>query len=137
MAQCPKCHHDSQDDAKYCAHCGNPLGSLTDAAAAFEIGKIAALATIKRDILTWFGGGVSIIGIVLTVFAFLGMNEVVKSSVSTEIRGELDRIRENIDKTRQDLFIDVGKSRQNQEQIALLVVQAGKTLDVASTQIES
>lgn len=137
MNACVKCGHTLSDSAKFCDECGQPTLSANDAKFAFEIGKIAALASIKKDVLVWIGGTTSVVGVVLAVLAFLGMNEVVKSTVSQQLASEIKNMRDGIDKTRQELAVDVGKAQQNQSQIANLLTEANNKLALTSKEIEA
>jgi hypothetical protein len=133
MTTCSSCASLIPDDAKFCPQCGAPRVKPTTLSE-FEIGKIAALSTIRRDILTWLGGTVTALGVIFAVLGYLGMTEMVKSTVSEQIKKALEKRDEQISKSMQDVFINLGKAQRDQEQISNILIQSKMKLDEAEVQ---
>jgi hypothetical protein len=89
---CPFCANKVGETDKFCSLCGRFLNRQTPPSD-FEIGRIAALDTIKKDILSWIGGGL----IVLTILAAFGVNEVIKDRVSSSVDKRLEDLKRRID----------------------------------------
>jgi hypothetical protein len=116
MVICPTCNAEADDEAKFCCNCGTKLqrsGPLSD----FEIGKIAALDSIKKDTLKWIGGSASIIGVAFALLAYFGLNETLKSSVAEQVKAELKQNKDDIDKAIKELYVALGKADKDQEKI--------------------
>ena len=118
------CAPQTSQRAQGIGNCGVSMDG-EPAPSPFEIGKIAALATIRRDVLTWLGGSVAVIGAAFAILAYFGVNELVKSSVSEQVKKEVDKQLEKeqaeISNYIRKYFIDLGKSQKYQEQITQIL----------------
>jgi uncharacterized membrane protein YvbJ len=90
MANCGTCSALLPDGATFCPKCGTAVQPNT-LPNAFELGKIAALASIRRDVLTWLGGSATVIAGVFAILAYFGVNETIKSTVAEQIKKELEK----------------------------------------------
>jgi hypothetical protein len=133
MAECSACSASLPNGARYCPICGTAAES-TSLPSQFEIGKLFALVTIKREILTWLGGSATIIGAALAILAYFGLNETVKSTVSEQIRKELERRNDEILKSTEAVFVTVGKAQKDQEQINSVLVESKRKLQEIDAQ---
>jgi Icc-related predicted phosphoesterase len=88
------------------------------------LGKIAALASIRRDVLTWLGGSATVIAGVFAILAYFGVNETIKSTVAEQIKKELEKRDDQIRKSTQDIFVNVGKAQKDQEQITNVLTES-------------
>jgi hypothetical protein len=124
---CSICAAELGEGARFCAVCGARVGQ-PDRNSDFEIGKIAALASVKADVLKWLGGSAAILAGVFGVLAYFGMNELLKDTVSEQIKTELKQNREEIEKSLKDVFISVGKASRDQEEISKLLTDTRSKL---------
>jgi uncharacterized membrane protein YvbJ len=137
MVACPTCHVEADDEARFCSNCGAKLqqfGHLSD----FEIGKIAALDSIKKDILKWVGGSATIIGITFAGLAYFGLNETLKETVTEQVKAELKQNRNDIDKAIKDLYVALGQADRDQKTITKTLADSLSNiakLDDATTQL--
>src|SRR3981081_2657436 len=122
MPRCATCGGEIPEAGRYCPNCGT-RADASKAPSDFEIGKIAALASIKGDILKWFGGWGAGIAAVGAILGYFGMHEFIKSTVTENVKSELKQDRDEIVKSRKDLFIDAGKAISNQEEIAKILAE--------------
>ncbi len=120
MSNCPSCQHPAAESDNFCSACGRPLTKGV-AASDFEIGKIAALDTIKKDILVWIGAPAAIIGALFTILAYFGITDLIKTRVSDEVNQELRSVQKDITDTEKVIFTNQGKSERDQEQISLIL----------------
>ena len=75
--ECNICASPIEPDDKYCFNCGHAVIGHPRSHD-FEIGKIAALSTIKKDILTWFGGAALFLTIIVGFLAFFGLDRSIE-----------------------------------------------------------
>lgn len=94
---CPSCGINVDQTNNFCSSCGKRL-SKDIPKSDFEIGKIAALDTIKSDILKWFFGLVAVAGLL----GFVGVREYVKTAVDTAVKSQLDALSNRIEKASND-----------------------------------
>ena len=89
---CSFCGDIHSDSDNYCPRCGrspNKKAPYSD----FELGRIAALDTIKKDFWSWF---LSLFA-VLSILAAVGLNEIIKSKVGDAVTNDLQRIQKMTD----------------------------------------
>src|SRR5215468_2507861 len=115
MNTCADCKSNLPDEAKYCPACGSPVAN-SDRLSDFNLGKLAALIAIKEETLAWLRNWGVGIGVATAILAYFGMNELVKSTVSERVQSELRNNREDIRKSLENVFIDVGKANRNQQE---------------------
>src|SRR5271154_2087289 len=118
MVTCPTCHAEAEDEARFCSQCGTSLdtsgrGHLSD----FEIGKIAALDSVKKDILKWVGGSVTVIGAAFAALAYLGLNATLQSSVTEQVKSSLQQNHKDISKAIRDMYVTLGKTDTDQASV--------------------
>jgi hypothetical protein len=89
---CSFCGDTHGDSDNYCPRCGrNPKKKAPYSD--FELGRIAALDTIKKDFWTWF---LSLFAI-LSILAAVGVNEIIKSKVVDAVANDLQTIQKKTD----------------------------------------
>jgi hypothetical protein len=89
---CPFCNTAAGDTDNFCSSCGRVLNKIIPRSD-FELGRIAALDTIKKDILSWFGGGL----ILLTILGAFGISELIKNQVGTSVDKRLEDLKKRIE----------------------------------------
>jgi hypothetical protein len=90
---CKKCGALVDKGDLFCRVCGSSLVKkqpLSD----FEIGKVAALDTIKSDFIKWIGS----ISLLLAILGIFGFNKVVDSAVTEKVTVAMDTLRSGIEK---------------------------------------
>jgi hypothetical protein len=126
MAQCWNCNNDVEEGDRFCSTCGTSLRAGPHASA-FEIGKIAALDAIKKDILKWLGGTASILVAAFAILAYLGFNETIKSSVADEVKAALTPALASVDAAKVEIFRQLGVASQLQKEVSdTLTAQKGQ-----------
>jgi uncharacterized membrane protein YvbJ len=155
--RCQACGEMVDEDARFCSRCGVQLGSVNESSD-FEIGKIAALASIKKDILSWIGAPAAVIGAIIAILGWLGINQMVTSSVDLKVEKSMDKIKDgidkevdrlhsttdreleqertSIDKITGDVLATLGKTEADQDQIASLISQDKQQISEAKTLLE-
>jgi hypothetical protein len=111
---CSFCGDTHGDSDNFCPRCGrspNKKAPYTD----FEIGRIAALTTIKKDFWTWFLGAFA----ALSLLAIFGVNEIIKDEVRDAINSNLLKL--------QSVADDASKK----------ALQSGAIADLETTKVES
>ena len=131
MVACPACHAEADNEAKFCSRCGTSLdvsrgGRLSD----FEIGKIAALDSLKKDVLKWVGGSAGIIGAAFAILAYLGLNATLQSSITEQVKEALRQNQKDISGAIRDIYISAGKINNDEERITK---QLSKTSELLAT----
>ena len=83
---CGNCGSPVDGNAKYCGGCGHPImgQSLIHL---FELGKLEALHSVRKEILSWGAGLVAI----FSILAFFGLNELVTYRVSQQVGKEIEK----------------------------------------------
>ena len=71
---------------------------------------------------------------VFAALAYLGMNETIKSTVSEQIKKELEKRDDQIRKATQDIFVNVGKAQKDQEQISTALTESKMKLTETEAQ---
>jgi hypothetical protein len=90
MARCSICGTDSPASARYCANCGSLLGEA-NAPSAFEVGRIAALDSVKSEILKWLGVPFAILTAVAGVLGYFGVTNIINSEVHDQVEKQIDK----------------------------------------------
>jgi hypothetical protein len=90
MASCSICNNDSPASARYCANCGTVLGE-TNTRSPFEVGRIAALDSVKSEIVKWLGVPFAILTAVAGVLGYFGVANIINSEVHEQVEKELDK----------------------------------------------
>lgn len=86
---CMYCGRDCGENANFCPSCGKKPGQkmpYTD----FELGRIAALDGIKREVLGALWSRVAAIGILLTLLAAFGVDDIIKDRVGSAVNKQLE-----------------------------------------------
>jgi len=89
---CSRCGNTYDDSANFCPRCGQSP-KKTAPYSDFELGRIAAFDTIKKDFWTWFVGGFA----ALAILAMFGVNEIIKDKVGEAITNHLQKIQKTTD----------------------------------------
>ncbi|MGA8149482.1 MAG: hypothetical protein WB952_00780 [Terriglobales bacterium] len=87
----------------------------------FEIGKIAALDTIKSDILRWMLALAAIAGLV----GIVGVREYVKTAVDSAVRSQLSSLSGRIEKASTDAEESTAKARIETRQLDSTIDELG------------
>jgi hypothetical protein len=90
MAECSICGSTFPDTARYCANCGNALREATRPSA-FEVGRIAALDTMKSEIFKWLALPAAVVTVIAGIGGYLGVTNIINTEVQTRVRNEIDR----------------------------------------------
>ncbi len=109
---CPSCGIAVGDSNNFCASCGKRLNKdvpKTD----FEVGKIAALDTIKTDIRNWVLG----LGAIAALLGFIGVREYVSRAVDSAITAQLSSLAGRIEKASNDAAEATAKARIETKQL--------------------
>ena len=109
---CPKCHKEILAESLYCSFCGTNIhqeASLSH----FEIGKLAALESIKKEILSWLAR----LWIPITILAFFGTWGAVNSLVNSRVDKVLENMVTKIDTVSQRAQQSIYRTNQ---QVAIL-----------------
>ena len=109
---CPSCGSVITDAPNFCPSCGKRLNKEVPKSD-FEIGKIAALDTIKNDFRNWILGLAAIFGLL----GFLGVREYVKSAVDSSVRDALNSLSSRIEKASTDAQDATAKARIETKQL--------------------
>ena len=91
--QCMRCNAIAKQNDQFCSKCGKKFSKNAEISD-FEIGRIAALDTIKGDILKWFG----LLSLVLGILALFGINEILKSSVNSAVTLQTNELKSDLEK---------------------------------------
>jgi hypothetical protein len=100
MVQCLRCHAQIEQESysiKFCPFCGWQLDKKASKETDFELGRISALETIKKDIIFWLGIPVLILSILGYFIGNFSMRILIDESVRNEITRISDDLKEMID----------------------------------------
>ena len=95
MVECSVCGSACPDAARYCANCGNALQEV-NRPSAFEVGRIAALDSIKSEIVKWLGLPIAIVTAIAGLLGYLGVTNIVNTAVQTQVEKEIDKNLEHV-----------------------------------------
>jgi hypothetical protein len=77
--------------------------------------------------VTWLGGSAAIFAGAFAVLTYFGVNQLIQSSVSEQIKKELDKQDAAIHSATEKIFENVGKIQRDQDQLnSLLLVSNTK-----------
>jgi hypothetical protein len=117
-----------EDAARFRSRCGaadtgpKPLDD-------FEIGRIAALGSVKTDIPKWVGGSTAIFGTVIAVLGFFGVRESLNASMIEEVKVKVEEVRRAAEK-------DMGEFRRRVDgDVDRLRVRVERSRDEITRQI--
>jgi hypothetical protein len=88
MAHCSVCGTDSPASARYCPNCANVLGDA-NSPLAFKAGRIAALESVKSEIIKWLGVPIAILTGVVGLLGYLGISNTITSEVQSQVEKEI------------------------------------------------
>jgi hypothetical protein len=117
MSDCPHCHQEIlSENYKFCPYCAWRLDENTPRAE-FELGKVAALETLKQDIKPWirkyFAPMYFIISVATIIALFFG-DDFVGTIVGRKIDDQLNkRLPEDINRAVKDRMTDVSLQLRN------------------------
>ena len=83
MAECSICASTVPDTARYCGNCGNALQEVTRPSA-FEVGRIAALDSMKSEIFKWLALPAAILTTIVGIGGYLGITNIITTEVQTQ-----------------------------------------------------
>jgi hypothetical protein len=131
MARCSVCGTDSPASARYCANCGSGLGEV-NRPSAFEVGRIAALDSVKSDIVKWLGVPFAIVTAAAGVLGYFGVTNLINSEVQSHVEKEMDK---NFAKMTDEImkrFVEISN-----EEGAIKTLEEGtrKTIDVSKQEL--
>lgn len=109
---CPSCGNVVVDATNFCPFCGKRLNKEMPKSD-FEIGKIAALDTIKSDVLNWL---LRIAGVGALIGIF-GIHEYVKLAVDSSVKGQLGSLSQKIEKASADAEDSTARARIESKQL--------------------
>jgi F0F1-type ATP synthase membrane subunit b/b' len=92
---CPSCGHVHDDADNFCPRCGRIPGKKAPYSD-FELGRIAALDTIRNDFWTRFLRWASLGALLLALLAYFGVNDIIRTKVSDAVNERINSIQQRI-----------------------------------------
>jgi uncharacterized membrane protein YvbJ len=129
MRYCPACHSQVSSAASFCESCGKSLTERHNKRE-FELGRLAALESIKEDIRKWALGAMTVAGIIFTLLASFGVNALVGNAVADAVQKEMAKIRDEIAKA----YVNIGEAQANQKEIAQILSESRTQLKIVEAE---
>jgi hypothetical protein len=132
MSVCSACRNSNPDGQRFCGSCGTATDATSPSA--FEIGRIAALDSVKTAILSWLGIPASIIIGLVAVFGYFGVTGLVGTTVEKEVQVQIEHETKTLQEKTQgalaDIFTKIGEANINQQAILKLLDKTNADLTV-------
>ncbi len=149
MQNCSNCKQSIEEKFNFCPVCAYPLKAnlLTD----YETGKISALNSLKKEMLIWFAGLLTVIGI-SSYFGFSGIDTQIQLAVANEMKSSQESINsakiktelmaeksnatlkiiegelEKIEKSNKDLYVSLAELNESKERLESLLSEENDQL---------
>ena len=130
---CEFCSFVHNDGDNFCPRCGKSPEKKAPYSD-FELGRIAALDTMKTEFISWFVRPAAIITILLAVLAYFGVNEMVKNRVSDGIKDTIQSIQKTIEDASSKALQSAAKAEIETNQVEVKLSQLNSAVTDAEKQ---
>ena len=109
--RCADCKRELQGDEDFCPQCGlpvKPARRLSD----FEVGRIAALESVKEDLWERFRRWGLVVTIVIALLVWVGGNAIISNAARSAVENRLQMLENRIEQTRYDLTLSLAHTEE-------------------------
>ena len=132
---CSFCGTDYEEGSNFCPRCGKKPKASRIVYSEFELGRIATLHDLKKDILTWVAGSVVFVGLL----GWFGANQIIQNTVTSAVATALDQrmhtMQATIDAASTQAFISAAKTQLQLEAAQKVVDQLNAKREELSSSI--